>query len=160
MAIWSLISEYKYFQHPWPRKIFRYFKKMSTRKLTFMTEEELNKKSMTIEKIRRALIDAGISVEDLQLKQDYITRYLDAQKSPVTLTTDPELFEKIYSYADINKFFLAASDGKVEKVKQYLAKNIPIDFQDPWGRTALIKAADHNQSEVVKDRRINDGRRA
>lgn len=44
-----------------------------------LTEKELEKREMTIEKIKLALSDAGVPTEKLRLKRDYIQRYLEAQ---------------------------------------------------------------------------------
>lgn len=52
---------------------------MTSNPLPLLTREELENRSMTIEKIKTALNGAGISTDEIKLKKDYVQLYLDSQ---------------------------------------------------------------------------------
>lgn len=54
----------------------KFLLKMST--LPRLTEKELN--DSTIKKIKESLLEANISVKGLNLKSEYVQKYLDSQK--------------------------------------------------------------------------------
>lgn len=52
----------------------------------------------------------------------------------------------------------AIKDDNPILAKKLLDQNIPVNSEDSRGNTALINAAWKGYSEIVRDRRINDGR--